>query len=98
MNVRDTIDRTTDFAAKKMAPVVEQMEARLADLPETAIRHIPGAVTAKRSRRTSMLGFLAGAAVGAAAFYLFDPQRGADRRQALKSRLGMNGTAEVTAY
>ncbi len=74
----------------------DRLGSQLADLPDVALRRLD-LVPARKARRRLIFGVLCGLSIGALAAYLFDSSRGAERRAALTTRLGLKSPEPAAA-
>ncbi len=92
----DLIDRIGAESRQLTERVGEQMSNRLDHLPEAALERL-NLVTARRSRRRTIMGLLAGIVIGAVLVRLFSGEEGARRRRAIRTRMGWHDPQSAAA-
>lgn len=92
----DLIDKLGSDARHLGERVGEKARAQLAELPDAALKRLD-LVTAKKDRRRTILGVLAGVGMGALLAYFFNSDKGAERRHALKAKLGVGSPQTAAA-
>lgn len=98
--VRDTADDLIDRIGAESRQLGERVgdrvSTRLENLPEAALKRLD-LVTTRQARRRTILGVLAGVAVGAILVRLFTGEDGARRRQAIRARMGWDDPQSAAA-
>jgi hypothetical protein len=94
--VREGADDLLERIGSDARQLGDRLGSQLADLPDTALRRLD-LVPARRARRRLIFGVLAGLSIGALIAYLFDSAKGADRRAALTTRLGLKSAEPAAA-
>lgn len=84
----DLIDRIGAESRQLGEKVGSRVSAQLEQLPETALKRLD-LVTARRARRRTILGVLAGFVLGALVVRLFTGEDGARRRHSIMEKVGM---------
>lgn len=103
-SARDTLGEIIDLLTDETSTAVGKVEKRVAKtarknrkrIPALAASTIPGVVPKKAARLGRFWGFVWGALVGAAILYLFDPEKGEQRRKDLMTTLGIESGARGT--
>lgn len=94
--LRESADEAMERLGPKMEAARSRLDSELSDLPARAMKRLD-AVPASTARRRSILAFLLGFTLGALFVYLFSPEKGAQRREAIKSKIAGEQTQASAA-
>lgn len=94
--VRDTADEWIDRIGTESRQIGERLGAQLEHMPEAALARL-NLVSARKARRNTVLGVVAGVVAGALVVKLFTGEEGARRRQAILARFGWEDPQSAAA-
>lgn len=92
----DLIDRIGSESRQIGERVGDKVSTRLDHLPEAALDRL-NLVTVARARRRTVMGLLLGIVIGAVLMRVFSGEDGADRRRAIRVKLGWDDPQSAAA-